>query len=139
MLSPLPSVGSTLSMYAGPTEGVNTYRDLDDLNTDTSHGLPPIKGTHNHSMISPKIPLGHASTNFQRSHRLNTPKVHITKSMKPVKGTKNLRATAFPDLSPKGSLGVYKPGEPPPYKKRANNKYVSPYSQRYLGQSPSIY
>ncbi|KAI5068798.1 hypothetical protein GOP47_0017143 [Adiantum capillus-veneris] len=139
MLSPLPSVGSTLSMYAGPTESVNTYRDLDDVTADTSHGLPPIKGTYNHSMISPKITVGHVPINFQRSHRLNTPKVHRTKPMKAVKGTKNIRAAAFPDLSPKGSLGVYKPGEPPPYKKRANSKYVSPYSQRYLGQSPSIF
>ncbi|KAI5068297.1 hypothetical protein GOP47_0016642, partial [Adiantum capillus-veneris] len=121
MLSPLPSVGSTLSMYAGPTESVNTYRDLDDVTADTSHGLPPIKGTYNHSMISPKITVGHVPINFQRSHRLNTPKVHRTKPMKAVKGTKNIRAAAFPDLSPKGSLGVYKPGEPPPYKKRANS------------------
>lgn len=43
-----------------------------------------------------------------------------TRSMK---GTKSHRT--LPELSPKNNVGLYKPGEPPPYKKRANNtKYV---------------
>lgn len=43
-----------------------------------------------------------------------------TRSMK---GTKSHRT--LPEVSPKNNVGLYKPGEPPPYKKRANNtKYV---------------
>lgn len=74
ILSPatLPSVGSTLSMYAGPAENGITYRDLDDGNTDISYGLPPIKGSYSHSMVSPKITLSHAP-NFRRSQQVCEP------------------------------------------------------------------
>lgn len=36
-----------------------------------------------------------------------------------MKGTKSHRT--LPELSPKSTIGPYKLGEPPPYKKRANN------------------
>lgn len=50
---------------------------------------------------------------------------HSMKS-RSMKGTKSHRT--LPELSPKSNVGLYKPGEPPPYKKRANNTKYAPSS-----------
>lgn len=52
----------------------------------------------------------------------------VLRGTKLMKGTKSHRMM-FPELSPKNSLNKY--GEPPPYKKRANNKYDTFFSQNF--------
>ncbi|KAJ7531743.1 hypothetical protein O6H91_14G057200 [Diphasiastrum complanatum] len=127
----LPSVGSAKSMFPMDTGG--THRDLDDGAADCVHTLPPIKSNYSFSMLSPKSKMSmYHAANHQRPPRLSSPKDTSVKGMKIVKGTKSQRS--LPELTPKRIIGGYKPGEPPPYKKRANNKYVSPYSQRYINQ-----
>ncbi|KAG0582950.1 hypothetical protein KC19_3G097300 [Ceratodon purpureus] len=111
------SVGSAVSNHivheAGPTQRDNN----DDSCMEFGHALPPIKSNnYNTSMLSPQVPG--ANTNF-KNNRLQTPKAHSQKSTKSMKGTKSHRA--LPELSPKSAVSSYKPGEPPPYKKRANN------------------
>jgi serine/threonine protein kinase len=125
------SVGSAISNYVAPKMGPTHRENPPEMEAgmEFGHALPPIKSnSYNISMLSPKLPG--ANTNFKSSQRLQTPKAHSQKSTKSMKGTKSHRA--LPELSPKSAVSAYKPGEPPPYKKRANNsKYLSPYSQRY--------
>jgi hypothetical protein len=65
--------------------------------------------------------LGHKVSKTQFvSDRFALPmQAQSLKGAKVLKGTKSHRT--LPELSPKSTMGKYQPGEPPPYKKRANN------------------
>ncbi|CAM6089758.1 unnamed protein product [Calypogeia fissa] len=117
----LTSVGSAVSVYVAPEAGT-TERTSDELGMDFAPALPPIKNSYNHpSVPSPKMPVVPHGPSMQRSHppRLHSPKAQSLKGAKVLKGTKSHRT--LPELSPKSTMSAYKPGEPPPYKKRANN------------------
>ncbi|CAK9880013.1 unnamed protein product [Sphagnum jensenii] len=118
----LTSVGSTMSTHVAqeikPTQRENNNNE--DIDHSSMHVLPPIKNNCSLSILSPKAHIGPTlASNFRsNNHRMHTPKV-VLKGTKLMKGTKSHRMM-FPELSPNNSLNKY--GEPPPYKKRANNK-----------------
>ncbi|XP_024542504.1 MAPK/MAK/MRK overlapping kinase isoform X1 [Selaginella moellendorffii] len=127
----LTSVSSAVSVnVGGATDAGSSCMDLDGGGgggcSSSTHGLPPIKNSYTLSMLSPKPQL----SSLHRHSHYHSPKAHSVKGVKIVKGTKSHRV--LPELSPKSISGGYKPGEPPPYKKRANSKYTSPYSQKYI-------
>ncbi|KAL2642367.1 hypothetical protein R1flu_009954 [Riccia fluitans] len=108
----LTSVGSTVSFYVAPDAGIVTARNPDEMGVEC--GLPLIRNNtnnnYNQSGLSPKVTASHAPVQRSLPPRLHSPKAQS------LKGTRSHRT--LPELSPKSS---YKPGEPPPYKKRANN------------------
>ncbi|KAL3695768.1 hypothetical protein R1sor_009844 [Riccia sorocarpa] len=115
----LTSVGSAVSVYVAPDAGIVTDRNQDDMGMECSPALPPIRNNNNNfnqSGLSPKITASHATLQRSLPPRLHSPKAQSLKGAKTMKGTKSHRT--LPELSPKST---YKPGEPPPYKKRANN------------------
>ncbi|BBN01677.1 renal tumor antigen [Marchantia polymorpha subsp. ruderalis] len=115
----LTSVGSAVSVFMAPDAGT-TERNSDEMGVDFAPALPPIRNSYNQSVLSPKIPASHApSVQRPLPPRLHTPKAQSLKGVKVMKGTKSHRT--LPELSPKSTMSAYKPGEPPPYKKRANN------------------
>lgn len=112
--------GSAVSNYVAPEVGPTQRDNSEEACMEFGHALPPIKSSYNNPTLSPKL-LGqnNGSSNFKNNQRLQTPKAYCQKSTKSLKGAKSHRA--LPELSPKSTVGTYKPGEPPPYKKRANN------------------
>ncbi|CAM6059097.1 unnamed protein product [Sphagnum tenellum] len=120
----LTSMGSTMSTHVAqeikPTQRENNNNE--NIDHSSMHVLPPIKNNCSLSILSPKAHTGPTLVSNFRSNnqRMHTPKV-VLKGTNLMKGTKSHRMM-FPELSPKNSLNKY--GEPPPYKKCANNKWA---------------